>query len=178
MYVSEIKTTAPEIFSSPLQEAVYALLGRLGMTFERVDTDPGITMEDCVAIGRGLGVDIVKSLFLCNRQKTEFYLFVTTADKPFSTKDFSRAMGISRVSFARPDLLLSMLGTPVGATTILSATKDRDNRVKVVIDKDTVVGEKFGCSDGTAECFIKLRTEELLERYLPATGHSCTFIEV
>ena len=58
-YVSERKTTAPERFSTPLQEKVYQTLERLGIQFERVDTDPGITMEDCRNINSGLGGRIV-----------------------------------------------------------------------------------------------------------------------
>ncbi|MBO4230693.1 MAG: hypothetical protein J5886_03360, partial [Bacteroidales bacterium] len=45
--VSEIITTPPEEFSSELQRKVYETFEALGIPFERVDTDPGITMEDC-----------------------------------------------------------------------------------------------------------------------------------
>ncbi|MGC4019391.1 MAG: YbaK/EbsC family protein [Muricomes sp.] len=43
---------------------------------------------------------MVKTLFLCNKKKTLFYLFVTTGEKPFDTKKFCETLGISRVSFA------------------------------------------------------------------------------
>ena len=41
--------------------------------FERVDTDEAVTMEDCASINRKLQMDMVKTLFLCNRQQTSFY---------------------------------------------------------------------------------------------------------
>lgn len=41
-----------------------------------------------------------KDHFLCNRQQTEFYLFITCGDKPFRSKDFSAALEVARVSFA------------------------------------------------------------------------------
>ena len=50
--------------------------------FSRVDTDPGITMGDCQHIDAKIGIHIVKTIFLCNRQQTEFYLYVTSNDKP------------------------------------------------------------------------------------------------
>ena len=62
--VSEIITTPPEEFLSPLQKLVYETLDRLGIPFERVDTDPGLTMEDCQIIDRKIGVRIVKTIFL------------------------------------------------------------------------------------------------------------------
>lgn len=54
---------------------------------------------------------------LCNRQQTAFYLFITSGDKPFHAKDFSAALGVSRVSFAPAARMEQMLGTKIGAAT-------------------------------------------------------------
>ena len=141
-YVSEIKRTPPETFSTPLQKKVYETLDKLGIPFERVDTDPGITMEDCRNINAGLGGRIVKSIFLCNRQQTKFYLYVTRDDKPFVTKDFGQALGIPRVSFASAEKLLEIAGTEHGATTVLSACLDSAKEVTFVIGKHSI---KYDC---------------------------------
>ena len=112
-YVSEIMKSAPTEFETELQKLVYTTLQALNIPFERVDTDEAITMDDCVVINQKLDMQMVKTLFLCNRQQTEFYLFITAGDKVFKSKDFSHALGISRVSFAPAELLYSMLGTQV-----------------------------------------------------------------
>ena len=72
--VSDPLTTPPPAFATPLQEKVYGTFAALGIPFERVDTDPGLTMEDCAHIDAKIGVRIVKTVFLCNRQQTAFYL--------------------------------------------------------------------------------------------------------
>ena len=72
--VSDIISTPPAEFSSELQRNVYEAFASLGIPFGRVDTDPGLTMEDCQHIDAKIGVHIVKTIFLCNRQQTEFYL--------------------------------------------------------------------------------------------------------
>ena len=82
-YVSEVKTEAPENFKSELQQKIYENLNHLSIPFERVDNDPAITMEDCVLINEKLDMKTVKTLFLCNRQQTDFYLFVTLDSKGF-----------------------------------------------------------------------------------------------
>jgi Ala-tRNA(Pro) deacylase len=87
--VSNILTSAPIVFKSELQEKVYSTFSELGMSFERVDTDEVITMEDCAAINARMDMDMVKTLFLCNRQQTEFYMFVTKGGKPFSSKELA-----------------------------------------------------------------------------------------
>ena len=96
-YVSEIKRQAPDTIKTNLQKMVYKTLEKLNVSFERVDTDEAVTMEDCVAINERLDMKMVKTLFLCNRQQTEFYLFITCGNKPFRSKDFSTALGVSRL---------------------------------------------------------------------------------
>ena len=168
--VSEIMTAAPQAFASELQRRIYETFARLGIPFQRVDTDPGLTMEDCQHIDAKIGVRIVKTLFLCNRQQTEFYLYVTTDDKPFVTREFCGALGIPRVSFASAEQLWVRTGVEVGATTVLSAILPQAVDVHFVLDKSVAESEWFACTDGTATCFVKIRTADLLGKYLPAAG--------
>ena len=164
--VSEMMSTPPEAFSSKLQRRVYETFGELGIPFGRVDTDPGLTMEDCRHIDAKIGVRIVKTLFLCNRQQTEFYLYVTSHDKPFVTRDFCSALGIPRVSFASAERLWERTGVRVGATTILSAVWPACAGVHLVMDASIAASEWFACTDGTPTCFVKLHTRDLLDKYL------------
>ena len=175
--VSDILTTPPPAFSSELQQKVYAAFATLDIPFERVDTDPGITMEDCQHIDAKIGVRIVKTIFLCNRQQTAFYLYVTTDDKPFVTRDFCAALGIPRVSFAPAGKLWELTGVRVGATTLLSAVLPSCADVRLVMDRGVAESPWYACTDGTATCFVKIRTRDLLEKYLPAAGRTVTLID-
>ena len=165
-YVSEPMHTPPAVFETPLQQLIYETFASADIPFERVDTDPGITMEDCAHISARIGVNIIKTVFLCNRLQTEFYLYVTSHDKPFVTRDFCGALGIPRVSFASADKLWELTGVRVGATTILSAVWPACNSVHLVMDASIAAAEWFACTDGTPTCFVKLRTRDLLEKYL------------
>ena len=165
-YVSELMSTPPAEYASELQRKVYESFSALGIPFQRVDTDPGITMEDCRNIDARIGVRIVKTIFLCNRQQTEFYLYVTTDDKPFVTREFCGALGIPRVSFASAEKLWELTGVLVGATTVLSAILPSAEGVHLVMDRSVAEGEWFACTDGTATCFVKLKTRDLMEKYL------------
>lgn len=172
--VSEIITTPPSVFSTPLQRKVYEAFEALDIPFERVDTDPGITMDDCKWIDDRLGVRIVKTIFLCNRQQTKFYLYVTSDDKPFVTKEFCGKLGIPRVSFASEDKLLELTGVRRGASTILSAILPSAAEVNLIMDEDISRSPWYACTDGTATCFVKIKTSDLLEKYIPSTGHQVT----
>jgi HAD superfamily hydrolase (TIGR01509 family) len=165
-YVSEPFSTAPSAFETPLQQLIYETFASAEIPFSRVDTDPGITMEDCAHISARIGVQIVKTIFLCNRQQTEFYLYVTSHDKPFVTRDFCSALGIPRVSFASAERLWERTGVRVGATTILSAVWPACAGVHLVMDASIAASEWFACTDGTPTCFVTLQTHDLLDKYL------------
>ncbi len=177
-YVSEIRHKPPVQFKTPLQEQVYNTLEDLNIPFERVETHEAITMEDCAAINERLNINMVKTLFLCNRQQTDYYLFITVGSKPFSSKSFSNALGISRVSFAPAEQMEKILGTKIGAATVFSSLLDKENKVRLVFDKEVIREKWYGCSDGTTTGYMKLSTEDILQRLLPFTRHIPTVIEV
>ncbi len=176
--VSTIIATKPSKMKCPLQERAYDALEKLGINFERVDNSPAASMEDCQVIGEKLGTEVVKNIFLCNRQQTMFYLFITRADKPFSTKDFGKALQISRVSFAPADKLMEMLGAEHGAATVFCLLMDPEHKVRYIIDKDVLDSlEYIGCPDGTLTSYMKVPVETLL-RIPELSGHTPTIITV
>jgi len=177
-FVSDIYITAPSEFKTDLQEKSYHALDELHIPFERVDTDEAITMEDCIQLNEKLNMKMVKTLFLCNRQQTAFYLFVTAGDKPFRSKEFSNALEVARVSFAPADLMEKMLGTKIGAATVFSAMLDTDCSVQIVFDKDVIQEKWYGCSDGTTTGYMKIETEHIIQKFLPFAKHIPTIIEV
>ncbi|TWT27218.1 prolyl-tRNA synthetase associated domain-containing protein [Planomicrobium sp. CPCC 101110] len=170
-FVSDILETAPTDYKSPLQKMVYETLAKLHIFFERVDTDEAISMEECIEINQKLNMKMVKTLFLCNSQKTEFYLFITAAAKPFKSKNFSNALGISRVSFAPAEMMESILGTKVGAATVFGVLMDNDELVQVVVDEEILLEEWYGCSDGTTTGYMKVKTKEIIDIFLPSAKH-------
>ena len=177
-YVSEPVNTAPEQFKNALQERTYAALADLQLAYERVDTDKAITMEDCILINEKLRMKMVKTLFLCNRQQTLFYLFITRGDKPFRSKEFSNVLGVPRVSFAPAELMEELLGTKIGAATVFSSLLESARDVQLVFDRDVVREEWYGCSDGTTTGYMKIKTSDILDKLLPYAKARYTVISI
>jgi len=60
------------------------------------------------------GYENGKNAFFRNRQRTEFYLFVTTADKPFKSLNSSNAIGkLTHTSSAPVEHLDSVFGVKI-----------------------------------------------------------------
>ena len=93
----------------PKEQRCYDLLDRLGIAYFRVDHDHADTIEACEAVEQVLGEKICKNLFLCNRQKTNFYLLCMPPHKAFHTKDLSHQIGSARLSFAPEEQLWDLL---------------------------------------------------------------------
>ena len=85
---------------SKVETRTYDFLDSMGIQYETVCHEAAYTMEQCQEIEKTLGVPICKNLFLCNRQKTEFYLLMMPGDKPFKTKELPSQIGSASLSFA------------------------------------------------------------------------------
>ena len=96
----EVYNGAPAESRSDVENRVYAALAQLEIPFTRVDHEPAFTMEDCAAISEALDVHICKNLLLTPRNRSAFYLLCLPAENSFSTKDFSKLIGSSRLSCA------------------------------------------------------------------------------
>ena len=94
---------------------------------------------------------------------------------PFTTPPPEFATPLQRAvyeSFAPAEKLKELTGVEVGATTILSAILPECSQVHLVMDKTVAESEWFACTDGTATCFVKLRTKDLLDKYLRCCGET------
>ena len=150
----------------------YEFLDRLGISFDRTDHPdrPATSMEVCADVDAILNVHICKNLFLCNRQKTNFYLLIMPGDKPFKTKDLSKQMGISRLSFAEESFMEQFLDIHPGSVSVLGLMNDKEHRVRLVIDEDVLKEEMFGCHPCENTSSIRFATADLTEVILPALG--------
>ncbi|MDU6524222.1 prolyl-tRNA synthetase associated domain-containing protein [Enterococcus devriesei] len=177
VYVSEMHTSAPSEFGSDLEKKTYETLVQLKIPFHQVATGEALTMEDCIDIDNRLGIEVVKTIFLCNQKKTKFYLYITPADFKFVTKEFGKKLEIPRVSFASADLLKERLGVIPGAATIFGLLLDSDHEIQLVFDQSVAEREWYGCSSGSVTNYMKLKTKDLFEKFLPYTGHEAIFID-
>ena len=166
----------PSVPRTAREDAAYDYLDGLGIDYRRVDHAPAMTMEDCVAIDGALGVSMCKNLFLCNRQKTEFYLLLMPGDKPFRTKELSTQLGVARLSFGSAEDMERLLGVLPGAVTVMGMINDRENAVRLLIDKDLLADAEIGCHPLVNTSSVAFSMADLLQKLLPATGHTPTAV--
>ena len=150
---------------------VYDLLDSLEICYQRIDHDAAMTMEACIAIDQALEATICKNLLLCNRQCTDFYLLLLPGDKVFKTKELSAQISSSRLSFASGEYMEAFLDITPGSLSILGLMNDKENRVQLLIDEDILKGEYIGCHPCINTSSLRLRTEDVMQKLIPAMGH-------
>ena len=153
------------------EERCYALLDSLGIEYYRVDHEHADTIEACHGIESVLGCGICKNLFLCNRQKTQFYLLMMPGDKPFKTKEITSQIGSARLSFASPEDMEKYLDIRPGAVSVMGLMNDHENHVQLLVDEDVMKGEYLGCHPCVNTSSMKVRTEDIFGKFLEAVHH-------
>ena len=162
----------------PKEVRVYDFLDSLGIDYQRVDHEEAMTMEVCAAIDETLEATICKNLLLCNRQATAFYLLMLPGNKVFKTSVLSKQIGSSRLSFADSAYMEQFLDITPGSVSVMGLMNDKENRVQLLMDKDILKGEYFGCHPCINTSSLKIKTADLMEKIIPAMGHEPTFVEL
>ena len=157
---------------------VYDFLDNLEVSYQRIDHDAAMTMEACAAIDAALEATICKNLLLCNRQNTEFYLLMLPGEKVFKTSVLSKQIGSSRLSFASGEYMEQFLDITPGSLSVLGLMNDKENRVHLLIDEDILKGEYIGCHPCINTSSLRLKTQDLMEKIIPAMGHEPRMVQL
>lgn len=157
----------------------YDLLDSLGIEYERVDHEAAETMEACAEVDKILAPAVIcKNLFLCNTQKTHFYLLMIREDKKFKTKEISHQINSARLSFAPPEFMEEFLDITPGSVSVLGLMNDKNNKVRLLVDEDILKEEFFGCHPCMNTSSLRLKVEDVFGPFLTAVNHDYTVVKL
>ncbi len=157
----------------------YDLLDFLGIEYERVDHEEANTMEACLAIDEVLAPAVIcKNLFLCNAQKTKFYLLMIREDKKFLTKDISKQINSARLSFGPAEYMEQFLDITPGSVSVLGLMNDKENNVTLLVDEDVLKAEYFGCHPCINTSSLRLKIADVFGPFLQAVHHEYTVVKL
>ena len=102
----------------------------------------------------------------------------TPGDKIFKTKDLSKQIGSSRLSFASGEHMERLLDITPGSCSILGLMNDREKTVRLLVDEDVLAGEWIGMHPCINTTSLKIRREDLFGKVLPAMEHDMTVVQL
>ena len=63
-----------------------------------------------------------------------------------------------------------------GSVSVLGLMNDVEKQVTLIIDKDLLEGEYIGCHSCVNTSSLKLKTSDILEKFLTYTAHTPTLV--
>lgn len=173
LYIDPTFYTAKPDSSGRLKKEmrVYDFLDSLKIPYIRVEHGVTETIESCLAVEEMLEIEICKNLFLCNTQKTRFYLLMMPGDKKLKTGDLGRQIQSSRLHFAPSEFMEEYLDISPGSVSVLGLMNDHDYHVQLLIDQDIMNQKYVGCHPCINTASLKIEMQDLLHKFLPNVKH-------
>lgn len=109
---------------------------------------------------------VIRNLFLCDNRKRNYYLVSLFVHKQINLKELSEKIPSKRLSFARPEAMIEMLGVKPGSATPFAILNNEAKNILMIFDKELenqVIG--MHPMENTATVFLKF--EDLYNLLLP-----------
>ena len=172
-----LENVIPDNADARQREILQGLLDK-GICFRVVECGDAVSIDQCEAVGKALDARLVKPLFVSNRQQTRFHLVSMPGHKPFVTRQFTHGRGVSRVSFVSPEMLMSMLGTPVGGAGPLSVLNDTESKVEMVLDRELDDYDMVAIPVVSPDMYIAVKMSDIRDKFLPSAHHEPVIIDM
>jgi Ala-tRNA(Pro) deacylase len=154
-----------------------AFLDRLGIKSTTIDHPAVFTVAESKELKADIPGGHSKNLFLKDK-KDNIFLVVAEHDAALDLKTIHEKIGANgRVTFAKPDLMLELLGVTPGSVTPFGLINDTEASIKVILDAPMMDHAvlNFHPIENTATTTI---TSADLLTFIKATGHEPHVIAV
>lgn len=115
---------------------LYDVFNRLDISYDEIEHEKVVTIEDAVKVSSKIDGFGTKSLFLTDGNR--YYLVVLSEFKKANMRALAKLVGCKNLSFANKWDLSSTLKLEEGSVTPLGIINDKYKEVTVLIDKDLI----------------------------------------
>ena len=158
-------------------QKVYAALENMGISYEIVEHPPALTTEEADSYIVGKEGVRTKTLFLCNRKRTAFFLVIMDDRKQLDMKKLGGILEEKSISFCSPDRLMEKMSLPAGVVSLFGLLNNEERDIKVYLDRE-MLSEKivtFHPNDNSQTAFIS--TEDMY-KFLGELGYKYHIVEL
>jgi Ala-tRNA(Pro) deacylase len=140
-------------------QKVYDTLGKMGIDFELVEHPPAPTAEEADRYIEGKEGVRTKTLFLCNKKSTAFYLVIVDDQKRMDMKELAELLDEKRLSFASAEKLMAKMALPPGTVSLFGLINNHERDIKIYLDKDMLEESiiTFHPNDNSKTVFIAMK---------------------
>ena len=153
------------------REQVLRALEEMGICCELCEHAPVQSIADCAIAEEKLHALVPRNVFLCTSNQKHLALLLCRPRAVFRTGSISKQAGLSRLSFAPPQMLKTYLGAYPGCVSPLGLIFDRERAVKLLMDETLLTEESLLFHPLDSGCSVKIRTNDLINVFLRHLGY-------
>ena len=158
-------------------DKVKEYLNTIGIQFKIVEHEPAYTTEEADKYIEGYDGVRTKTMFICNKKKTNYYMIIMDDSKRLDMNKFKEIVSEKQMKMASEESLKEKLGIKPGMVSPFGLLNNDEKDVKIYMDKEIITEEimTFHPNDNTKTLFI---TTKDLFKYLENIGYEINIIEL
>ena len=158
-------------------DRVKEYLNSMGIQFKIVEHEPAYTTEEADKYIEGYDGVRTKTMFICNKKKTNYYMIIMDDSKRLDMNKFKEIVSEKQMKMASEESLKEKLGIKPGMVSPFGLLNNDEKDVKIYMDKEIITEEimTFHPNDNTKTLFI---TTKDLFKYLENIGYKLNIIEL
>ncbi len=158
-------------------DRVKEYLNSMGIQFKIVEHEPAYTTEEADKYIEGYDGVRTKTMFICNKKKTNYYMIIMDDSKRLDMNKFKEIVSEKQMKMASEESLKEKLGIKPGMVSPFGLLNNDEKDVKIYMDKEIITEEimTFHPNDNTKTLFI---TTKDLFKYFGNIGYDLSIIEL
>ena len=158
-------------------DKVKEYLNSMGIQFKIVEHEPAYTTEEADKYIEGHDSVRTKTMFICNKKKTNYYMIIMDDSKRLDMNKFKEIVSEKQMKMASEEALKEKLGIKPGMVSPFGLLNNDEKDVKIYMDKEIITEEimTFHPNDNTKTLFI---TTKDLFKYFENIGYELNIIEL
>lgn len=158
-------------------DKVKEYLNTIGIQFKIVEHEPAYTTEEADKYIEGHDGVRTKTMFICNKKKTNYYMIIMDDSKRLDMNKFKEIVSEKQIKMASEEALKEKLGIEPGMVSPFGLLNNDEKDVKIYMDKQIITEEimTFHPNDNTKTLFI---TTKDLFKYFENIGYELNIIEL
>jgi Ala-tRNA(Pro) deacylase len=152
------------------RQELFDRLEALGIVATTVEHEPVFTVEQSQGLRDSLPGAHTKNLFLTDKDGRAL-LVVAKDDSRVDLKSLAKRLGLGRLSFGKPEILIKLLGVTPGSVTPFALINAPGARVVVVVDAALLDSAEVNFHPLTNTATTRIASGDLLA-FIRACGHA------
>ena len=153
-----------------------SFLANLDIATSTVDHIPVFTVEEAQLVHGDIAGGHCKNLF-CKDEKNVLWLIVALEDARIDLKAAPAKIDSKRLTFAKPELLMEILGLEPGSVTPFGLINDKNASVNVILDQAMMAHERLNFHPLKNDATTTIAADDLL-KFIRACGHNPRIVAV